>query len=185
MDIPALCREIRIDAVENYLAHGRYHGDRTYGRPIAAEFEAFPSLILRFWKENRFAACWHKRHNSCHAVPEERKLWKAWTILALQKSPSRRRCFVSSSFLSFSLMDFLDSPCQNTSEVWLIVLWWCGEKIPSSILCKSRFKISGRISVLIIGLSPLFIPAMCARVLINRKGTLKWKGIWTWPWSLM
>jgi hypothetical protein len=48
MDIPALCSEITIDAVENYLAHGRYHGDRTYGRPIAAEFEAFPSLILRF-----------------------------------------------------------------------------------------------------------------------------------------
>jgi hypothetical protein len=48
MDIPALCSEIRIDAVENYLAHGRYHGDRTCGRPIAVEFEAFPSLILRF-----------------------------------------------------------------------------------------------------------------------------------------
>jgi hypothetical protein len=62
------------------------------------------------------------------------------------------------------LMDFLNSACQNTSEVWLIVLWWCGEKKPSSILCTSRFKISSRKSVLIIGLSPLFIPAKCAFV---------------------
>lgn len=83
-----------------------------------------------------------KKHNSCHAVPEERKLWKAWTIPALQKSPSRRRCFVSSSVLSFSLMDFLNSACQNTSEVLLIALWWCGENKPSSMLCKSRFKLA-------------------------------------------
>ncbi len=84
-----------------------------------------------------------------------------------------KKVFFQLFFFSFSLMDFLNSACQNMSEVWLIALWWCGEKKPSSILCKSRFKISSRKSVLIIGLSPLFIPAKCALVLINRRGTLK------------